>query len=199
MQRLIQFTATFLLAAVCLLSGCAGSSGGMKIYERGMDEANAGNLEAAVETLRKGVGSFPGNLDMRLGLARLQFERGMVFHERELQLRRTSAALFESDRSAEGTSASRGARAAHRQAEPLFKSCEEQVDVVVRASDDPKTIAWASSLGMRVALFFEDYQGAYDHISRAINEGKPTGQLLTKWRNFQASLREKSVGVGADD
>jgi len=179
--------------------GCTSPAGGQKIYQQGMDEANAGNLEAAVGTLQKGVESFPGNMDMRLGLARLQFERGMIHHERELNLRRTGAALLERDRRAEGTAANRAASQAHQQAVPLFKSCEEQIDVVVSSSDDPKQIAWASSLGMRVCLFFERYAAAYEHISRAIHEGKPAGKLLTLWRNFQASIKEKVAGHTDDD
>lgn len=192
----------FFTLLVCLLLGglvgCVSSSGGEKIYKQGMDEANAGNLEAAVNTLQKGVESYPGNLDMRMGLARLQFERGMIHHERELNLRRTGAALLESDRRAEGTAANRAAAQAHRQAVPLFKSCEEQIDEVVASSDDPRQIAWACSIGMRVCLFFERYRDAYEHISRAIYEGKPTGSLLTKWRSFQASLKEK-VADPTDD
>lgn len=201
MQRPIP--SSLLMALVCLfligLIGCTGPAGGQKIYQQGMDEANAGDLEAAVGTLQKGVSSFPGNLDMRLGLARLQFERGMAHHERELSLRRTGAALLETDRRAEGTAANRAASDAHQQAVPLFKSCEEQIDEVVSDSDDPKQVAWASSLGMRVCLFFERYNDAYDHVSRAIIEGKPTGGLLTKWRNFQASIKEKVAGHSDDE
>jgi len=201
MQRLT--SSPLHMALICLflggMVGCAGPAGGQKIYQQGMDEANAGNLEAAVGTLQKGVNSFPGNMDMRLGLARLQFERGMIHHERELSLRRTGAALLETDRRAEGTAANRAATQAHQQAVPLFTSCEEQIDEVVSSSDDPKQIAWASSLGMRVCLFFERYADAYEHISRAIHEGKPAGKLLTKWRNFQASIKEKVAGHTDDD
>lgn len=195
MQRFIPLCVLLIASMV----GCTGTAGGQKIYEQGMDEANAGNLEAAVETLKKGVNNFPGNLDMRLGLARLQFERGMIFHERELQLRRDAAALLESDRRDEGASASRAATLAHNQAVPLFKSCHEQVDVVISDSDEAKKVAWASYLAMRVSLFFEDYYEAYEHITRAIHEGKPTGQLLTNWRNFQASLKEKAGGPREQD
>lgn len=189
MQRLIP------IFLVCwLLGGCAGPSGGEQLYEQGMDEANAGNVEAAIATLKKGVESYPGNLEMRFALGRLQYEQGEGLHLRELELRRSAAALLENDRREEGAAAQRRASLLHTQAVPHYQACKEQFELVIGDSDDPQQVAWASYLAMRVALFFEEYREAYDHITHAIHEGKPTGKLLTNWRTFQADLKEKSAG-----
>lgn len=189
MQRLIPL---FLLC--WLVCGCAGPGGGQQIYQQGMDEANAGNVEAAIATLKRGVESHSGNLEMRFALGRLQYEQGEAFHLKELDLRRTGGALLESNRRDEGVAAQRQANLAHTQAVPHYRAAQEQFEFVVSHSDEPRQIAWASYLAMRVSLFFEEWREAYEHITLAIQEGKPTGKLLTNWRTFQANLKEKVAG-----
>lgn len=189
MQRLIPL---FLLT--WLLCGCVGPGGGEQIYEQGMDEAKAGNVEAAIVTLKKGVEGHPGNLEMRFALGRLQYEQGEAHHLQELELRRTAGALLETNRREEGVAAQRQANLSHTQAVPHYRACQEQFEFVIAHSDEPRQIAWAASLAMRVSLFFEEWAEAYEHITLAIREGRPTGKLLTNWRTFQANLKEKVGG-----
>ncbi|MGE0713764.1 MAG: tetratricopeptide repeat protein [Planctomycetota bacterium] len=190
------FPCLALALALSALAGCAtADTSGGAIYEQGIKEAQAGNIDAAIGTLKRGATTYPDNPRIRLELARLQLEKGEPFHLQECNLRRQQADQLESSQPQEAQQSQREANAMRTRALPWYQAARENLEVVISLEEEPEMLAWASELAMKAAVFFEDWRAAYDHLKRAIEKGKPSGQRLSDWRNYQAALREK---IGPD-
>ena len=176
--------------------GCASADySGSKLYEQARNEANSGNAEAAMATLKKGVSSYPDNPRIRLELARLQIEKGEAHHLQERELMRTYGSLLEADQVTEARASLAEAEAQRAKALPWYTAARDHLDLAIQIEEEPEFVAWSSELATKVAVFFEDWKAAYDHLTEAIELGKPTGERLARWREFQAALRQK---VGPD-
>ena len=177
-------------------AGCVSADySGSKVYEQARNEANSGNAEAAMATLKKGVASYPDNPRIRLELARLQIEKGEVHHMQERELMRTYGSLLEADQVGEARASLKEAEAQRSKALPWYTAARDHLELAITIEEEHEFVAWSSELATKVAVFFEDWKAAYDHLTKAIELGKPTGERLSRWREFQAALRQK---VGPD-
>jgi tetratricopeptide (TPR) repeat protein len=183
------------LLILATLGGCASTDSGSKIYEQGLRQAEEGNLDGAIQTLKKGAASYPENARILLELARLQMEKGQPFHLLEREQMRAYSAQLEAGEITPAQEALRAANVARSKAVPWYTAARENLELVVDNEENPERLAWGSMLAMKAAVFFEDWPAAYDHLSRAIDKGHPTGQRLATWRDYQAALKEK-VGKG---
>ena len=183
-----------LLLAVLILgsTGCASMTpASEKIFKLGLEQAESGNVMQALKTLRKGVVAHSGHVRMRFELARLQYETGESHHLRERQAMRKAARFLERGKREEALSRRRAANESRAKATPYYQAAKENLTIVVDDEAEERRVAWGYYLLMRVDVFFEDYEAAYEDIEQAILLGRPTGPLLAQWREYQAGLRER--------
>ncbi len=185
--------AAFLLLALLLGPGCllAPPEEANGVFRVGLEQAEAGDTEAAIKTLQDGVSQYPTHLRMRFELARLQFDSGELHHakERAAMLR---AAASEEKGSLDEAKAQRSEAGKHRaRALPFYQAARENLLYVTDHEDDDAQLGWAFYLLSRTLIFFEDWVGAHDALDRAIEHGKPPSSKLARWREYQAGLREK--------
>lgn len=179
------------LAALALM-GCASSgTAGNDVFEKGLREAEAGRVEAAIKTLSDGVKSHPGHWRMRFELGRLQYESGEAFHLDERRaLRQSEEFLLQGERE-KARANRRRASDLRAKATPYYQAARENLRIVVTEVEDEHKVAWASYILMRVDIFFEDWERAQEDIRRAIELGKPTGPQLRQFREYEAGIRDK--------
>ena len=128
---------------------------------------------------------------MRFELARLEYEKGELFHLQELKANRKSADFRERGKSEEAKSRQREANKQRAKATPYYRRAQKHLESVVDAEDDEQRAGWAFFLLMRIHLFFENWEDAYDTLEQAILLGNPTGPKLAQMREYQAGLRQK--------
>lgn len=189
----LQRLARVLLLLCCGLAlGCAtGEEEGDGVFRDGLAKAEAGQVDAALQILQDGAKSYPSHLRMRFELARLQYEKGEAFHLNERRAVRASTLFQRRGKREEAAANRRLANQQRAKAVPFYQAARENLEYVAgKASEDHRT-AWAHFLLMRVAVFFEDYETAYEQLERAIELGKPTGPKLAQWREYQAGLKTK--------
>ncbi len=188
-----------LLLSVLLLSGSGLSFLGCSTSEEVQDEraqaiapamrqAEAGDIDGAIRSLRGVVEGDASNLRARFELARLQYEVGEASHFKERRATRAAATFAEQDRDEEETANRREATEHHARAQPFYTAARDNLRLVVESEPDHHRIAWAYYLLMRCDLFFEEWESALDNIRAAIRHGKPTGPLLAQWKDFEQGL-----------
>lgn len=185
--------AAFLLLALALGPGClmAPPEEADGVFRVGLEQAEAGDTEAAIKTLQGGVSQYPTHLRMRFELARLQFDSGELHHGKERAAMLRAATSQEQGR-AEEAKTQRSEAGKHRaRALPFYQAARENLGFVTEYEDDDVQLGWAYYLLARTLIFFEDWHGAHDALERAIKHGKPSSTKLSQWREFQAGLREK--------
>lgn len=181
-----------LLLGLALSTGCASSSGGDEVFTAGLKKAEAGDVNGAIETLTAGAQEHPGHLPMRFELARLQYEVGESFHQKERRALLASERLREQPDGREQAQANaRKASELRAKATPYYQAARENLRYVADEEDDEHRAGWAFLLQMRVSLFFADYEQAAQDLQRAIELMKPTGPQLAQWREFLAGIKEK--------
>lgn len=183
-----------LALVVVVAGGCASTEdeGANGIFKRGLAEAEAGNVEAAIRTLNQGVGEYPRHTRMRFELSRLQYETGEAHHIRERQAVRAGARFAEQQRREEALSERRNAADHRAKATPHMQAARDNLKIVTDDESDAHLQGWGYYLLMRVDIFFEDWEAAAKDIERAIERGKPTGPLLAQWREYQTGLRDRA-------
>ena len=180
------------LLVVFLGTGCASSStAGNKVFQEGLKQAEGGNVKSAMKTFNSGLKTHPDHIRMRFELARLQYESGESFHASERVAMRKSADFAERGRRKEALSNRRRGNEQRAKALPYYSAARKNLRIVADAEEDDQRVAWAYFLLMRCSVFFEIWDEAYDDIDQAIILGRPTGPLLSQWREFQAVLKEK--------
>ena len=184
------------LALLALLlpgvAGCASTNGPNETFERGLAQAESGDVNGAIETLSAGVNESPGHVPMHFELARLQYEVGEALHLRERQLRREAAQLEQkADGREKAAENHRKANDLRAKATPYYQQARDHLRFVVEREEDDHRAAWASTILCRVCVFFEDWEEAAEALGKAIERGRPTGFLLAQWREFLSGLREK--------
>lgn len=166
-----------------------------------MRQAEAGDIDGAIRSLRGVVEGDGGNLRARFELARLQYEVGEASHFKERRAARAAAAFAEQDRREEEQANRREANEHHTRATPFYSAARDNLRIVVDSEPDHHRIAWAYYLLMRCELFFEQYEQALEDIRAAIRHGRPTGPLLAQWKDFEQGLmsRVEVVQRGSGD
>ncbi len=154
-------------------------------------QAEAGDIDGAIRSLRGVVDGDGDNLRARFELARLQYEVGESSHFKERRAARAAAAFAEQDRREEEQANRREATEHHARATPFYTAARENLRVVVDAEPDHHRIAWAYYLLMRCELFFEEWESALENIRSAIRHGRPTGPLLAQWKDFEQGLMSR--------
>lgn len=164
-----------------------------EIYERGVDQAENGNVSGAITILSGGAESHPDHMPMRMALGRLQYELGEAEHIREREARRLAKRLIATGQRQEALGATREANAFRQEALPYYEDARTHLDAVADHGDSDKQRGWAYYLLIRVHVFFEDWEAVNYAIDQAINLRKPPGALLAKWREFQAEVRREHL------
>ncbi|MCA8923251.1 MAG: hypothetical protein KDD82_15655 [Planctomycetes bacterium] len=185
-----------LVGALVVGLGCGCSSvdpAANEVYERGLGQAEEGNILAAVKTLSEGSEQYSGHMPMRFALGRLQFELGEAEHVRERQARRTAKRLIAAGQRKEALAAAREANSLRQKALPYYERARENLTTVADRGDSDRQRGWAYYVLIRVHVFFEDWEAANYAIDQAINLRKPPGALYAKWREFQAQIREEHL------
>lgn len=186
--------------ALATVAGCALAppKEANEVFRRGLEQAESGAVDRAMATLEEGVKAYPTHTRMRFELARLQYESGEAHHVLERQSIRDGAVLAErGDRERAG--AHRRQANKHRgRAVPFYRSARENLEAVVEQEGDEQRLGWAYFLLMRVHVFFEDWEKAYEASERAIEYGRPTGSKLAQWREYQSGIRDK-LGRAVDE
>ena len=177
----------------CALAlGCAtGDVEGDGVFREGLTKAEAGQVDAALQILQEGAKSYPSHVRMRFELARLQYEKGEAFHLGERRAIRASTRFLTAGKREEAAANRRLATQQRAKALPFYQAARENLHYVTRHESENRREAWALFLLMRVAVFFGDYETAYEHLEHAIKLGKPTGRKLAQWREYQGGLRSK--------
>ncbi len=186
-----------LLLPLSLAGGCASTdlTEGNDVFQRGVSEAEGGDVGQAIRTLSGGVRDHPQHVRMRFTLARLQFETGEAAHRQERAALREAARFAEAGQR-EQAQTSRKAAAEHRgRATPHYQAARENLRVVVSDAEDDHQAGWAHLLLMRTAVFFEDWDAGAEHLEKAIELGQVTGQRAAQWRTFQSSMRERAKPI----
>ena len=179
---------------VGLSCGCSSvNSASNEIYERGLNQAEAGNILGAVKILSDGANQYSGHMPMRFALGRLQFELGEAEHVRERQARRLAKRLLANGKRQEALSAAREANALRSKAVPWYEKARENLDHVAHHGDDDRQRGWAYYVLIRVYVFYEEWEEASYAIDQAIALRKPPGNLYAKWREFQAQIRSEHL------
>jgi hypothetical protein len=160
-------------------------------FERGLRQAEAGNVQAAIKTLSAGVVEHSGHLRMRFELARLQYEVGESHHLMERKNMRDSAVFLEQGQRDKALAKRRKANEERAKAGPFYQAARENLRIVADSEEDGRRQAWAAFLLMRTDIFFEDWEEAYYNVQRAIELGRPSGPQLAQMREFQAGIKEK--------
>ncbi len=151
-------------------------------------QAEAGDIDGAIRSLRGVVEGDSGNVRARFELARLQYEVGEASHFKERRAARAAAAFAEQDRREEEAANRREATDHHARALPFYTAARDNLNIVVDAEPDHHRKAWACYLLMRCALFFEEWESALTNIRAAIRLGKPTGPLLAQWKDMEQGI-----------
>lgn len=182
-------------AVAPLAAGCASvdpeEAAASGVLQAGIRQAEAGDVDGAIRTLSNGVQQEPSNIIMRFELARLQYEVGEASHLKERRALRAAATFGEQGRRDEAQANRREANEHRARATPYYTAARDNLRVVCDTEPDHRRIAWAFFLLMRCDLFFEDWEEALEHIQRAIQHGRPTGPLLTQWRDFETGLKDR--------
>lgn len=174
------------------LAGCASvDATSNSLFEKGLREAEAGDVQRAIKTLSQGVTEYPRHTRMRFELARLQYEVGESHHLLERKSLRDAAVFMEQGQREKAMANRRQANEERAQATPFYQAARENLRIVSDRDDDMHRAAWAAFLLMRTDVFFEDWEEAYYHIQRAIELGRPSGPQLAQMREFQAAIKEK--------
>ena len=209
MSRLAPLLLTALLLSWSGLSivGCGSSEELPEETDEGraiapaLRQAEAGDIDGAIRSLRGVVEGDGNNLRARFELARLQYEVGEASHFKERRAARAAAAFAEQDRREEEQANRREATEHHARATPFYSAARDNLRIVVDAEPDHHRIAWGYYLLMRCDLFFEEWESALENIRSAIRHGRPTGPLLAQWKDFEQGLmsRVELVQRGSGD
>lgn len=165
------------------------------VYERGVQQAEEGNIVAAISILQDGANSHPDHTPMRFALGRLQYELGEAEHVREREARRLAKRLIATGQRQEALAATREANAFRQKAMPYYEEARQNLDEVADHGDSDRQRGWAYYVLIRVHVFFEDWEAVDYAIDQAINLRKPPGALYAKWREFQAEVRREHLAV----
>lgn len=197
MSRLAPLLLTALLLSWSGLSivGCGSSEEQPEETDEGraiapaLRQAEAGDIDGAIRSLRGVVDGDSSNLRARFELARLQYEVGEASHFKERRAARAAAAFAEQDRREEEQANRREANEHRARATPFYSAARDNLNIVVDGESDHHRKAWACYLLMRCALFFEEYESALTNIRAAIRLGQPTGPLLAQWKDLEQGIK----------
>jgi tetratricopeptide (TPR) repeat protein len=153
--------------------------------------ADGGNTDQAIRNLSNAVRANPGDMKLRFELARLQYEVGELEHQKERRAFRAAAVFKEQGRRDEAAANQRESNDHRARATPYYQAARDNLRVVVDEEDDDHRAAWASYLLMRCEVFFAEWEEALVAIQRAIERGRPTGQQLQQYRDFEAGIKER--------
>lgn len=182
-----------LTGLLCLaLAACASvDATSNSMFEKGLREAEAGDVQRAIKTLSDGVIEYPNHVRMRFELARLQYEVGESHHLLERKGMRDAAVFLEQGQREKAMANRRKANEERAQATPFYQAARENLRIVTDSEEDTARAAWSAFLLMRTDVFFEDWEEAYYNAQRAIELGRPSGPQLAQLREFQAAIKEK--------
>ena len=181
-------------AALSLLgAGCASSqpAEAEEIYKDGQSKAQT-DSQGAIKAYEAGLVNYPNHTRMRFALAQLQYEQGEVQHLEQLRLKAAARRFEDEGKTSDSQKTLRDAEDRKTKALPFYRAARDNFQIVAEHDSADLRRAWAYQLLVKCDVFFEDYEAAADHMDKAIDLGKPTGQKLAQYKEFQGSLKAQS-------